>query len=69
VAQGLHRSYDDCLEEEDTSYKMQRPSTVSLISLTAKIIAKIIRRGIERKIEDVLGEKEEEKELWMQLGR
>jgi hypothetical protein len=25
VAQGLHRSYD-CLKEEDTSYKMQRPS-------------------------------------------
>jgi len=25
VAQGLHRSYNDCLKEKDTSYKMQRP--------------------------------------------
>ena len=23
--QGLHRSYNDCLKEEATSYKMQRP--------------------------------------------
>ena len=26
VARGLHGSYNDCLEEEATSYKMQRPS-------------------------------------------
>ena len=26
VAQGLHGSYNDCLKEEATSYKMQRPS-------------------------------------------
>jgi hypothetical protein len=25
VAQGLHSSYNDCLKEEVTSYKMQRP--------------------------------------------
>jgi hypothetical protein len=24
--EGFHRSYNDCLKEEDTSYKMQRPS-------------------------------------------
>jgi hypothetical protein len=55
VAQGLHRSYNDCLKEEATSYKMQRPSQISLIAHTAKIIAKILRR-IEKKIKDVLGE-------------
>ena len=55
MAQGLHRSYNDCLKEEDTSYKMQRPSHNSLIAHTAKIIAKILRRT-ERKIEEVLGE-------------
>jgi hypothetical protein len=26
VAQGLHGSYNDCLKEEATSYKMPRPS-------------------------------------------
>ena len=30
--------------------------TISLIALTAKIIAKILRRSIEKKIENVLGE-------------
>jgi len=55
VAQGLQRSYNDCLKEEDTSYKMQRTSH-SLIAHTAKIIAKTLRRRIERKIEAVLGE-------------
>jgi hypothetical protein len=52
VAQGLHRSYNDCLREE-TSYKMQRPSQISLIAHTAKITAKILRRT-ERKTEGVL---------------
>ena len=28
VAQGLHRSYNDCIKEEATSYKMQRPSHI-----------------------------------------
>ena len=46
MAQGLHRSYNDCLKEEDTNYKTTH---------TAKIIAKILRRRIERKIEDELG--------------
>ena len=35
---------------------MQRPSQISLIAHTAKIIAKIFRRRIERKIEAVLGD-------------
>jgi hypothetical protein len=35
---------------------MQRPSQISLIAHTAKIVAKILRRRIEKKIEDVLGE-------------
>ena len=26
MAQGLHRSYSNCLKEEATGYKMQRPS-------------------------------------------
>ena len=56
MAQGLHRSYNDCLKEEDTNYKMQDNRTISLISHTTKIIAKKLRRRIERKIEDVLGE-------------
>jgi len=53
MAQGLHRSYNDCLKEEATSYDHH---TVSLIAHTAKIVAKILRRRIERKIEDVLRE-------------
>jgi len=53
VAQGLHKSYNDCPKEEDTSYKMQRPPHSNLTAHTAKIIAKILRRRIERKIEDV----------------
>jgi len=52
VAQGLHRSYNDCLKEEDTSYHR----TISLIAHTAKTIAKTLRRRIEMKIEGVLGE-------------
>ena len=56
MTQGLHGSYNDCLKEETTSYKIQRPSQVSLIAHTAKIVAKIRRRRIEKKIENVLGE-------------
>jgi retron-type reverse transcriptase len=56
MAQGLRRSYDGCLKDEATSYKMQRPSQISLIAHTAKIVPNILRRRIEKKIEDVLGE-------------
>jgi len=57
VTQGLHGSYKDCLKEEATSYKMQRPShNQPYRAHTAKIVAKILRRRIEKKIEDVLGE-------------
>jgi hypothetical protein len=35
---------------------MQRPSQISLIAHTAKIIAKTLRRRVDKKIEDVLGE-------------
>ena len=52
----IHGSYNDCFKEEDTSYKMQRPSQISLIAHTAKIVAKILRRRIEKKNEDVLRE-------------
>jgi len=55
VTQGLHRSYNDCLKEEATIYKIQRPSH-SLIAHTAKLVAKMLIRRIERKIVDVLGE-------------
>jgi hypothetical protein len=56
VAQGLHGSYNDCLKEEATSYKMQQPSYNSLIAHTAKTVAKILTRRIQKKIEDILGE-------------
>jgi retron-type reverse transcriptase len=35
---------------------MQRPSQISLIAHTAKIVAKILTRRTEKKIEDILGE-------------
>jgi hypothetical protein len=56
VVQGLHGSYNDCLKEEATSYKMQRPLHNQPIAHTAKIAAKILIRRIEKKIKDVLGE-------------
>jgi len=34
---------------------MQRPSQISLIAHTGKIVAKILRRRIEKKTENVLG--------------
>jgi len=57
VAQGFHGSYNDCLKEEATSYKMQRPShDQPYCTHTAKTVAKTLRRRIEKKIEDVLGD-------------
>ena len=57
MAQGLHRSYNDCLKKKKTqTTKCSDHRTISLISHTAKIIAKILRRRIERKIDDVFGE-------------
>ena len=56
LAQGLHRSCNDCPKEEDTNYKMQRTSHNQPYFTYSKIIAKILRRRIERKFEDVLGE-------------
>jgi len=55
VAQGLHGSYNNCLKEEGTDYKMQRPSQISLIAHIANRVANIFRR-FEKKIEDVLGD-------------
>jgi hypothetical protein len=50
----------DCLKEEATSCKIQRPSHNQPICIciahTAKIVSKILRRRIEKKIEDVLGD-------------
>jgi hypothetical protein len=56
VAQGLQRSGNDCLDKEDTNYKMKRPLHIRLISPTAKIIAKILRSRTGKKFEDILGE-------------
>jgi len=51
LAQGLHRSYNDCLKEEEKTQptKCSDHPTISLTAHTAKIVT----RGIERKIEDV----------------
>ena len=56
MAQGLQRSYNDCLKKKTQSTKCSDHHTISLITHTAKIIAEILRRRFERKIEAVLGE-------------
>ena len=56
MANGLHRTYNDCLKEEAQATKFSNHRTISIIAHTAKILPKILRSRIERKIEDVLRE-------------
>jgi hypothetical protein len=56
MAQGLHRSYNNCLNWKTQATKCSDHRTISHIARTAKIVTKVLRIKTERKIEDVLGE-------------
>jgi len=66
VTQKLHRIYNDYLKEEDTSYKMQRPSHIQQTWQQRYLegLKGILRMYLEKISLDL----EEEKELGMQLG-
>jgi hypothetical protein len=73
VAQGLHRSYNDCLKEKDKSYKRQRPSHNKPYCTYSKDNSKrYLKEELKGKsriyLEKISLDLEEEKELGMQLG-
>lgn len=43
--QGFYLSYNDCLKEESQSYKIQRPSQISLMVHTVKIVARLFGKS------------------------
>jgi len=43
--QGFYLTYNDCLKEESQSYKIQRPSQISLMVHTAKIVARVLGKS------------------------
>ena len=77
VAQGLHRSYNDCLKEKDTSYKMQQPphnqpyctySKDNSLNFPFSLSSERLKGKLRLYLEKISLDLEEEKELGMQLG-
>ena len=69
--QGLHRSYNDCLKEKDTSYKMQRQLHNQLYCTYSKDNSKdTLEEGLKGKLrmylEKISLDLEEEKDIGMQ---